>query len=160
MISKVFSGLTIVIAGAAAFFGMQGKEAVGKLQGALSDTKSKLASEVSAHMKTKTERDALKAELETTKGDLEAMKGKLAESVAALDAKAKEADMAKAALAMKEAELADLRSKLPDPTVNPEELKRKIEEMVAKIKDPRRKSGFSRRRKSSCRIPSPALKAL
>jgi hypothetical protein len=75
------------------------------------------------------------------------MKGKLAESVAALDAKAKEADMAKAALAMKEAELADLRSKLPDPTVNPEELKRKIEEMVAKIKDSETKIGVLEKEK-------------
>ena len=84
MISKVFSALTIVLAGVAVYFGMQGKEAVLKLQEDRAMWKGKYESEFSAHNKTKETLKTTQAELEATKADLEATKGKLRETEATL----------------------------------------------------------------------------
>ena len=142
MISKVFSALTIILAGVAVYFGMQAKEAVTALQADLKDTKGKLAAEISAHNKTKDTLKTTQAELEATKADLEATKGKLRETEATLATTKSDLDKAKTDLAMKEAQLADIQEKMKVfGEVDINGLKGKIDEMTAKVKDQEAKIG-------------------
>ena len=142
MISKVFSGLTIVIAGAAAFFGMQGKEAVTNLQGVLATTKKNLSDEQSAHGKTRATLKTTQEKLETTEADLESTRGKLATADAALVTAKMEAEAALAAKMSLEMELAKIKEafKDVDPTLLTN-LKGEIEKMNVKIKDSETKIG-------------------
>jgi hypothetical protein len=142
MISKVFSGLTIAIAGAAVYFGLEGKKAVDNLQTDLKDTKGRLAAEISAHNKTKDTLKKTQEELETTKADLETTRGKLRETETALATTKTELDSTKTALAMKEMQLKEISDKLAaigDVDING--LKGKIDEMTMKVKDQEAKIG-------------------
>lgn len=142
MISKVFSILTLIIAGAAAFLGMKGKEAVDHLQSELSSTKNKYNSEVAAHGKTKDTLKKTQEDLEGTKSELESTKGKLRDTETALAAMKTDLDAAKTTLAMKEMELASITEKLKEfGNLDINGLKGKIDEMTAKVKDQEMKVG-------------------
>ena len=142
MISKVFSALTIILAGVAVYFGMQAKEAVSALQADLKDTKGKLVAETALRVKTQAELAATKTELQTTKDDLEATRGKLRETEATLATTKSDLDKAKTDLAMKEAQLADIQEKMKVfGEVDINGLKGKIDEMTAKVKDQESKIG-------------------
>ncbi len=142
MISKVFSILTLIIAGTAAFLGMKGKEAVDHLQSELSSFKNKYNSEVVAHGKTKDTLKKTQEDLEGTKAELESTKGKLRDTETALAAMKTDLDATKTMLAMKEMELASITEKLKvfgELDING--LKGKVDEMTAKVKDQETKIG-------------------
>lgn len=142
MIAKVFSTLTLLIAGAAAFLGFKGHEMVGALQDDLKGTKNKLATEVREHTKTKDTLKKTQEELEATKADLESTRGKLRETETSLAAAKTELDATSKKLADKEAELAGIKDSLKD--FSPDQLKSlkaTIEEMTAKSKDQEAKIG-------------------
>ena len=143
MISKVFSILTLIIAGTAAFLGMKGKEAVDHLQGELSSFKNKYNSEVAAHGKTKDTLKKTQEDLEGTKAELESTKGKLRDTETALVAMTKERDDNKTALGMKEMELAGIKAELEKigGTGKIEELGRQIADLAAKSKEQEGKIG-------------------
>ena len=143
MISKVFSALTIVLAGVAVYFGMQGKEAVLKLQEDRAMWKGKYESEFSAHNKTKETLKTTQAELEATKADLEATKGKLRETEATLATTKSDLDKVKTDLAMKDQQLASIQAELDKLGGGKkiEELGLQIAEMTAKVKDQETKIG-------------------
>ena len=143
MISKVFSILTLIIAGTAAFLGMKGKEAVDHLQGELSSFKNKYNSEVAAHGKTKDTLKKTQEDLEGTKAELESTKGKLRDTETALAAMKTDLDAAKTTLAMKDMELTGIKEKLekmggPEMLTN---MQGKLDEMTAKMKDQETKVG-------------------
>ena len=143
MISKVFSILTLIIAGTAAFLGMKGKEAVDHLQGELSSFKNKYNSEVAAHGKTKDTLKKTQEDLEGKKAELESTKGKLRDTETALVAMTKERDDNKTALGMKEMELAGIKAELEKigGTGKIEELGRQIADLAAKSKEQEGKIG-------------------
>ncbi len=143
MISKVFSALTIVLAGVAVYFGMQAKEAVSALQADLKDTKGKLVAETALRVKTQAELAATKTELEATKADLEATKGKLRETEATLATTKSDLDKVKTDLAMKDQQLASIQAELDKLGGGKkiEELGLQIAEMTAKVKDQETKIG-------------------
>ena len=143
MISKVFSILTLIIAGTAAFLGMKGKEAVDHLQSELASFKSKYNSEVAAHGKTKDTLKKTQEDLEGTKAELESTKGKLRDTETALAAMKTDLDATKTALAMKEMQLLAIQAELDKLGGGKkiEELGTQIAEMTAKVKDQETKIG-------------------
>ena len=143
MISKVFSALTIVLAGVAVYFGLQAKDAVTALQADLKDTKGKLVAETALRVKTQAELAATKTELEATKADLEATRGKLRETEATLATTKSDLDKVKTDLAMKDQQLASIQAELDKLGGGKkiEELGLQIAEMTAKVKDQEAKIG-------------------
>ncbi len=142
MISKVFSGLTIVIAGVAAFLGLKGKELVDGLQVDLKNTKGELATERTNHAKTKDTLKATQAELVTTKTDLESTRTKLRDTEMTLATTKSDLDKTKADLETKEKTLLGVMEKLKVlGDVDIDSLKSKIDEMTAKVKDQETKIG-------------------
>ena len=142
MIAKVFSVLTLLIAAGAAFLGFKGHEMVGTLQTDLKETKTKLATEIREHNKTKDTLKKTQEELEATKAELESTKGKLRETEANLAATKTELDKTKADLAMKDTELADIKKQLePFVGIDIKNLKSTIDDMTAKVKDQEMKIG-------------------
>ncbi len=143
MIAKVFSILTLLIAGAAAFLGFKGHEMVGALQDDLKGTKNKLATEVREHTKTKDTLKKTQEELEATKADLESTRGKLRETETALAAAKTELDATKTMLAAKEQELAKIKLEV-ERIGGPgkiEELAKQIADLAGKSKEQEAKIG-------------------
>ena len=132
--AKLFSGLTLVVALVAIFFGFQSKEMVGKLQVAadrdhtdLLDTRTKLK-------KTEKERDDTKAELATTKEELSKTQIELTATKGDLEKKTAELTVANTELTASKAELADVKAKLKAiGDVPVDELMKQIADMKAKI---------------------------
>lgn len=136
--AKIFSGLTLLVALAATFFGFQSKELVGKLQVAadrdhtdLLDTRSKLKKTEEKLKTTEEELKATKEELSKTQIELTTTKGELDKTKTELAA-------AQTKLADAEKQLADMKAELEKvvgPGKNPEELAKQIAAMNTQIKD-------------------------
>lgn len=132
--AKLFSGLTLVIALVATFFGFQSKEMVGRLQVAadrehtdlqaaretVKKTEAKLKTAEEEIKTTKEELSKTQIELTATKGDLEKVKTELAAATTELTAN--------------KTELADVKAKLKAiGDVPVDELMKQIADMKAKI---------------------------
>ncbi len=112
------------------------------LQADLLTQKTDLRDEKAAHVKTKAELKKTQEELEVTKADLESTRGKLRETEATLATTKSELDKTKSDLAMLEGKLKEISDKLATfGGVNIDELKGKIDEMAAKVKDQEMKIG-------------------
>ncbi len=137
---KIFSGLTLVVALVAVFFGLQSKDLVGKLQVAaerdhtdLLATREKLKKTEKDLAETKAELAAIKEELAKTKDTLVKTEADLAKAKGELTA----ATEAKAAA---EAQYADVKKKFDDLSAkfqgkNPEEILKAIADMETANKD-------------------------
>ena len=134
---KIFSGLTLVVALAAIFFGFQSKELVGKLQVAADRDHTDLLATREKLKKTEKELADTKAELATTKEELAKTKDTLVKTEADLTKAISDVKAATDKLAANETELAaikknfeDLKKDLPG---TPEEIAKQIADMKAKI---------------------------
>ena len=134
---KIFSGLTLVVALAAIFFGFQSKELVGKLQVAADRDHTDLLATREKLKKTEKELADTKAELATTKEELAKTKDTLVKTEADLTKAIADVKAATDKLAANETELAaikknfeDLKKDLPG---TPEEIAKQIADMKAKI---------------------------
>ena len=134
---KIFSGLTLVVALAAIFFGFQSKELVGKLQVAAERDHTDLLATREKLKKTEKELADTKAELATTKEELAKTKDTLVKTEADLTKAIADVKAATDKLAANETELAaikknfeDLKKDLPG---TPEEIAKQIADMKAKI---------------------------
>ena len=134
---KIFSGLTLVVALAAIFFGFQSKELVGKLQVAADRDHTDLLATREKLKKTEKELAETKAELATTKEELAKTKDTLVKTEADLTKAIADVKAATDKLAANETELAaikknfeDLKKDLPG---TPEEIAKQIADMKAKI---------------------------
>ena len=134
---KIFSGLTLVVALAAIFFGFQSKELVGKLQVAAERDHTDLLATREKLKKTEKELADTKAELATTKEELAKTKDTLVKTEADLAKAIADVKAATDKLAANETELAaikknfeDLKKDLPG---TPEEIAKQIADMKAKI---------------------------
>jgi uncharacterized protein YlxW (UPF0749 family) len=134
--AKIFSGLTLLVALAATFFGFQSKELVGKLQVAadrdhtdLLDTRSKLD-------KTKDKLKTTEEELASTKEELTKTQTDLTSAKTDLEKAKTDLAMAEDKLRTTETELAGVKAKLKEiGDVPVDDLMKQIAEMKAKIPD-------------------------
>ena len=134
---KIFSGLTLVVALAAIFFGFQSKELVGKLQVAAEREHTDLLATREKLKKTEKELATTKEELAATKEELAKTKDTLVKTEADLTKAMADVKAATDKLAANETELAaikknfeDLKKDLPG---TPEEIAKQIADMKAKI---------------------------
>ncbi len=149
MVPKIASVVALIASGAAAYFGYNANVKVEELQ-----SKGKIA--YGNWQSTKSELETTKKklkdtveELETTKATLETTRTDLATAKETLDKKSKELTEAQDKLAASEKVIADLTEKLKVlGDLNPEQLKAKIEEMVAKLKDQESKIGTLEKEKA------------
>ncbi len=135
--AKLFSGLTLVVALAAIFFGFQSKELVGKLQVAADRDHTDLLATRDTLKKTeaklKTTEEELKAtteELSKTKIELTSTKGELAKATTDLAAAQMAQKKAEEELATVTANFEKLKKDFPG---TPEEIAKQIADMKARI---------------------------
>ncbi len=119
--AKIFSGLTLLVALAAIFFGFKTKELVETLQDKGKKQHTELVETQAKLKKTQKELDDTKAELETVKGDLKTAQDKLAMT---------EADLAKS-----KTELADALQKKTDAETQYAAIKKNYDDLKASFGD-------------------------
>lgn len=132
---KIFSGITLIAAAAAIFFGFQSKELVGKLQVAaerehadLLSTRDKLKKTEKDLADTKKELEDTKVELSTTKDTLAKTEGDLTKSKADLAAAQTELNDAKEKVAALDAKIKEMAGE-----GDPAELAKQVADMKARI---------------------------
>lgn len=150
MVPKIASVVALIASGAAAFFGYNANVKVEELQakgkvayGNWQSTKSELET-------TKKKLKDTVEELETTKATLETTRTDLATAKETLDKKSKELTETQDKLGTAETALAALKKQLEDVLGigNPDELKKQIADMVAKLKDQEAKIGTLEKEKA------------
>ena len=132
--AKLFSGLTLVVALAAIFFGFQSKEMVGKLQVAAEREHTDLLATRDTLKKTEAKLKTTEEELKTTKDELSMTKIELTATKAELETKKTELAAANTELTANKTELADVKAKLKAiGDVPVDELMKQIADMKTKI---------------------------